>query len=370
MTTTRCVLNSIAENFFALVRYAIGTDDGMPNISLEEWPLIYRMAEQQAILGIIYEKITELKDKRIDISREILFSWLALTEQIKQQNIRLNLYCTEVVDELHKDGFQCCILKGQGNARMYHNPYIRMPGDIDVWVRTKSDGRCKKDDVIRYAKMQNPKAEVRIYHVEYEWKGIPVELHFMPGIMNNPYYNRRLQRWYNKKSDEEFTMAELPDGVGKIPIPTVEFNIVFQLAHMMHHFFDEGIGLRQFVDYYYLLKSVHGERLIVLGDVEETLKYLNLYSFAGAVMYIMKEVLGLEEEYQIVPVDDRRGKTLLNEIQIGGNFGHHSGLDQKNALKKYFQKTWRNMRLVKEYPAEALCEPFFRTWHFFWRLAH
>ena len=107
-----------------------------------------------------------------------------------------------------------------------------------------------------------------------------------------------------------------------------------------------------------------------MEDVRETLKYLNLDKFAGAVMYIMKEVLGLEEKYLIVPVDERRGKTLLNEILKGGNFGHHSGLAQNNAAKKYFQKTWRNMQLVKEYPEEALCEPFFRTWHYFWRMIH
>lgn len=249
---------------------------------------------------------------------------------------------------------------------MMYPVYIkRTPGDVDVWVIN-----ALRKETIKYVESNKIVLGYHYKHIEYEDNSIPIELHFMPGIMNNPIYNRRLQQWYNKKSDEEFTMAELPDGVGKIPIPTVEFNIVFQLAHMMHHFFDEGIGLRQFVDYYYLLKSVHGERLIVLGDVEETLKYLNLYSFAGAVMYIMKEVLGLDEEYLIIPVDERRGKTLLNEILKGGNFGHYSGLDQKNALKKYFQKTWRNMQLVCEYPAEALCEPVFRTWHFFWRLAH
>lgn len=102
--------------------------------------------------------------------------------------------------------------------------------------------------------------------------------------------------------------------------------------------------------------------------MKETLKYLNLYKFAGAVMYIMKEVLGLDEKYLIVPIDERRGKTLLKEILKGGNFGHYSNLDQNNAAKKYFQKTWRNMHLVREYPAEALCEPIFRTWHFFWRM--
>ena len=196
---------------------------------------------------------------------------------------------------------------------------------------------------------------------------MPVEVHFVLSYANNPIYNCRINKWYKKQGKSFIEWKALPDRIGKIPIPCPEFNIVYQLMHMMHHFFDEGIGLRQMIDYYYLLRSDgRGQK----EDVEKTLKYLNLYNFAGAVMYIMKEVLGLEEKFLIVPVDERRGRTLLNEILKGGNFGHSSGLAKNNAAKKYFQKTWRNMHLVKEYPAEALCEPFFRTWHFFWRLAH
>lgn len=36
--------------------------------------------------------------------------------------------------------------------------------------------------------------------------------------------------------------------------------------------------------------------------------------------------------------------------------------------KKYFLNIWRNMHFVRYYPAEALSEPIFRTWHFFWRM--
>lgn len=334
-----------------------------------DWGNMYAFSTEQIIPGIVFTGVERLGKEGVIIPRELLFKWIADIGQIKQRNLLLNQRCIELTEKIRKDGFECCILKGQGNATVYPNPYSRTPGDIDVWVMSKSDVRCKKDDVIKYAKLQNPKAEVRIYHVEYEWKGVPVELHFMPGIMNNPFYNRRLQHWYRNKADKGCHIEEidLPDGIGKIPVPTNEFNIVFQLAHMMHHYFDEGIGLRQMIDYYYLLRNVKDEVRCKKEDVIETLKYLNLYKFAGAVMYIMKEVLGLDEQYLIVPVDERRGKTLLKEILKGGNFGQYSGLTQKSMAKKYFAKTWRNLRFVREYPAEALCEPLFRTWHFFWR---
>ena len=165
-------------------------------------------------------------------------------------------------------------------------------------------------------------------------------------------------------------MIALPKGEGEIPVPTWEFNIVYQLAHLMHHFFDEGIGLRQFIDYYYLLRRAENQFGISHEELEKTLYHLNLYKFAGAVMYVEREVVGLEEKHLIVPMDERRGKTLLDEILKGGNFGHSSGLSQNSTAKKYYLKSWRNMHFIREYPAEALCEPVFRTWHFFWRLKH
>jgi len=108
--------------------------------------------------------------------------------------------------------------------------------------------------------------------------------------------------------------------------------------------------------------------------VQRELKYLGLWKFAGAVMYVLKEVLGLAEDKMIVPVDEKRGKLLLAEILDGGNFGRHfskyAGFTHQSMGKKYFLKIWRNMHFVRYYPAEALCEPLFRTWHFFWRLKY
>lgn len=366
---------------FKFLPYSIDTHVQWNNKIDINWHELNRFANEQAIVGVLLEGIKQFSKKGIKPPFDILMEWIATSEQIKGLNELLNKRCVEVVKEYNNAGFQCCVLKGQGNAMMYPNPYSRTPGDIDLWV-IPADGRCKRNvirrSVTQYVKEKHPEnLEVRYYHVGYQDKGIEVEVHFMPNIMNNPIYHHRLQRWYHKMADggrlkEE---VELPEGMGAIPVPTVEINIVFQLAHMMHHFFDEGIGLRQMIDYYYVLIKFKDESLEFRDspksiELEKTLKYLGLWKFAGAVMYIMKEVLGLEDKYLIVPVDESRGKTLLNEIVKGGNFGHYSGLEQHNAAKKYFQKTWRNMKLVKEYPAEALCEPVFRTWHFFWRLSH
>lgn len=354
------------QNYLSFLRYCLDDSKSVPlSVSFRlNWHDIIMWAKQQAIVGVIYGGIGRA-GKNLYIPFDTLIQWIGYEQQIEKRNLQLNKKCVEVVNELKSNGYYSVILKGQGNAMMYPAYIKRTPGDIDVWIVN-----ALRKDVKQYVESNKVVLGYHYEHIEYDENNIPIELHFVPGIMNNPIYNRRLQQWYNRKADEGFKMAELPDGAGEIPIPTIEFNIVFQLAHMMHHFFDEGIGLRQMIDYYYLLQNAKDDVRSKTEDVRETLKYLNLFNFAGAVMYIMKDVLGLDEKYLIVPVDEKRGKTLLNEILKGGNFGKYSGLTQHSIGTKFFLKIWRNLHFVREYPAEALCEPFFRTWHFFWRMRY
>lgn len=347
---------------FNFLAFCLDRDKPMPIfLDAMDWKLMYQFARQQAIVGVVSDGILRLDAGLVKIQKEELKPFLSTASQIKRRNFLLYQQSAKVGEQLSKDGFKNCILKGQGNALMYADPYIRTAGDVDVWV---SGGRRQ---VMDYVKQRQADVEVRYYHAEYTQNGVPVEVHFMPGIMNNPLYNSRIQHYYQTQFDRQCANSvSLPDGIGIISIPTAEFNVVFQLAHMMHHFFDEGIGLRQMIDYYYVLKSLPASH----DDYDSLFRRLGLRKFAGAVMFVMNKVLGLDDKYLIVPMDERRGKTLLREILRGGNFGKHSGLTKHSAGEKYFLKHWRSLHFVREYPAEALCEPFFRTWHFFWRLAH
>ena len=336
------------------------------------WLNLYSFASKQAILGFCFNGIESLSKEKSEelkknpIGRDLLMTWMGAAQQIRRQNMKVNTVASKLFSGLREDGFKCCILKGQGNALMYPNPYSRTPGDIDVWVN------ASREDITEYAKCHlKLEDDIRFHHLETTMDGVPVELHFFPGIMNNPIYNARLQKWFKRNADLQCSnVVNLPDGIGEIAIPTTAFNVVYQLTHLYHHFFDEGIGMRQIVDYYFVVNN--DELLVIRDTLQKELKHLGLWKFAGAVMYVLHEALGLSEEKMIAPMDEKRGKLLLAEILNGGNFGKHftkyGGFTHQSMGKKYFLKIWRNMHFVRYYPAEALSEPIFRTWHFFWRM--
>ena len=358
---------------FEFLRYCLGNEVDMSGVVAGmNWQRLYGFASKQALLGVCFDGIErlgkeypeELKQNPID--RNLLMTWMGAAQQIRRQNMKVNGVAGKLYSMLRKDGLRCCILKGQGNALMYPNPYSRTPGDIDVWVNVN------REQITEYAKRHFEIGDdIRFHHLETTMDGVPVELHFFPGIMNNPVYNARLQKWFKRNADLQCSnVVSLPDCIGEIAIPTAAFNVVYQLTHLYHHFFDEGIGMRQIVDYYFVVIS--DELLVIRDTLQRELKYLGLWKFAGAVMYVLHEVFGLPEEKMICPMDEKRGKLLLAEIMNGGNFGRHftkyGHFTQQGMAKKYFLKIWRNIHFVRYYPAEALSEPLFRTWHFFWRI--
>ena len=74
--------------------------------------------------------------------------------------------------------------------------------------------------------------------------------------MNNPIYNARLQKWFKRNADLQCSnVLSLPDCIGEIAIPTTAFNVIYQLTHLYHHFFDEGIGMRQIIDYFLVVND-------------------------------------------------------------------------------------------------------------------
>ena len=351
--------------FFDFLRFCIGSESEKPDTLVDaDWKEIYTIAQNQCLVGVLFDGIKKLPAEHIEMKKELLLQWMAESQMLEKANGRLNDAAIQVSEWFRKKGFRTCILKGQGNALMYPNPYSRTPGDIDIWV----EGGDKR--VISFVRSISPHEKACYHHIEFpSYKGVEVEVHYRPSLLLCFWYNSKLQKYYERLKDAQFSHRVMLGEQGEVAIPTAEFNLIFQLTHIFTHLMNEGIGLRQLLDYYFVLSmlSVNYEKLTSL---QKELKELGLWKFAGAIMYIMHEVFGMPTSRLIVSPNEKYGKFVLNEVLEAGNFGRHDARNRfgRSKLGHNLQRVYRDMRLVTYFPAEALCEPIFRVWHFFWRM--
>ena len=433
--------------FFDFLHFCIGSAKEIPD-SLKEadWKELYAIAKKQCLVGVLFDGIKKLPAEHVGMKKELLLQWMAESQMLEKANVRLNDTAIQVSEWFRKKGFRTCILKGQGNVLMYPNPYSRTPGDIDIWV----EGGDKR--LISFVRSISPHEKACYHHIEFpSYKGVEVEVHYRPSFLLCFWHNRKLQKYYERVKEEQYSHRVMLGEQGEIAIPTMEFNLIFQLTHIYAHLMNEGIGLRQLLDYYYVLcdfykvyqksskitpslftlkegstshpapLSLRGEggnrptrcseplrskdggpskvspncagwdRLSIEGDnsagsttavtssastaldvVQKELKELGLWKFAGGIMYIMQEVFGMPASRLIVPPNEKYGRVVLNEVLEAGNFGRHDARNRfgRSQLGHNLQRVYRDIRLVRYFPAEALCEPLFRIWHFFWRLKY
>lgn len=355
--------------FFDFLQFCIGSVADIPaSVKDADWKVLYVIAKKQALIGVLFHGIKQLP-KELAPDTGFLMQWMGMAQNIRQQNIRLFIDSAKVCKKFKEVGFRNCILKGQGNALLYPDPYMRTSGDIDIYL---DSGRNR---VMQYINKVCPNQVMRYHHVDFPVMKIAIEVHFTPSYMFFPVHNHRMQKWFKEVMDLQCSnVVTLPDGYGEITVPTTSFNIIYILSHLYRHVFTEGIGLRQLIDYYFVLVKSEERSVKNLTALQRELKFLGLWKFAGAVMYVLHEALGLPEAKMIAPIDVNEGRFLLAEIMQGGNFGQFDtrlgSKENEGKLHRYLRMSLRNLRFVKNYPTEALSEPLFRTWFAVWKKIH
>lgn len=337
-----------------------------------DWEQLLDFGTKQSIVGVLFYGIKRLKADDATVPQPVLLKWLAAAMAIKRANGRLYANAAEVTRIFQeKFGHRGCILKGQGNALMYPDPYMRTPGDIDLWAAPNAGETT--DDVIRLCRRIEPDCVISYHHADVgAYKGTPIELHFHPSFVQNLFYNRRLQSYFDKERESQFNhFVTLPDNLGKICTPTDEFNLVFQLSHVQRHFFYEGIGLRHLIDYYYLLRR--GFTRKQRDEYESTVRRLNMRKFASGIMYVMREYFGLETQYILLKPNRRIGEFIMSEVMATGNFGftdtRFKALKTNNRILGAFFSVVKTLRFVVEFPGEVFFghAMWILWWHFHYR---
>lgn len=382
--------------FFELLQVAIGNRTMLSHApTAEEWRELYLLAQKQTMVGIAFRGVEQLPEAQRP-PKALLMQWYMATERIKAMNADMDRKAVAVAGKFRSEGFPGVVLKGQGVAKLYERPHpnplprrgnsgtaenhpdgnskqensqlsikeYRTPGDIDIWLHGE------RKEILRYVRQHVPDCRPVYHHVDFPViNGLDIEVHFTPSWMNSPVTNRRLQRFFD--GERLRVKGEGFEAKGQqLPVPSLDFNRVYILVHIYRHLFHEGIGLRQLLDYYFVLCQGFTEE--ERAETMCTLRSLKMQRFAAAVMWVLQEVYGMDDRYLLTAPDEREGRFLLSEIMLAGNFGHYDERLQhergESALHWGLRKVKRNFRFVSSYPSEVLWSPIFKLWHWVWRM--
>lgn len=349
--------------FFELLQISLGNKDQFENFpSDEEWKALFDMARKQSLASLLFIGVEKVLSQPNVTEPPVFYPWFGILRKTctlnRLQNERAKTLASFFED---KGGFRSCILKGQGTALYYEKPECRQCGDIDIWVEGD------RDRVLGFIKSQQLHiGQVDMKHSDVGFfKDIPVEVHFLPSWMYCPFTNTKLQRFFKAKADSQFANIDKELGFAHT---TLEFDLVFSMVHIYRHIFSEGIGLRQLVDYYFIL--LHSSEAM-RNEAFEVLYSLKMKSFVGGIMWILTTCFGMSNRFLLCEVNERHGSFLLSEIMSAGSFGHYDArikpIDHQKRFKRGMSQLDRNLRFLSYYPSEVLWSPVWKLCHWYWR---
>ena len=321
-----------------------------------EWNNALELAQEQSIEGVLLSAIEHLPDEQRP-PKLVLLQWIGSVQMLESNSLKIAEASKTVIKYFHENGFACNILKGCAVARYYPQPERRQSGDVDVWVE---GGREKIYDFARAFDKDGKLYGVNYHHIHFHLlDGVHIEVHIWPSFLSSPLRNWRLHKFCN-----------LHRPTMEADAPSLAFNRVFILLHCYRHICGHGVGLRQIMDYFYILKQGFTEE--ERKDAEYWIKQLGMGRFAGGLMWVLREYFGLEERCLLMEPDVTEGRFIMHEVMLTGNMGHSDKRNwgsMKSPLSRFFLNLRRDFYMAKHYPHEAIWQPFFSIWLYFWRLS-
>lgn len=361
--------------FFELLKVALGNRKSLSRVpSDEEWTDLYNESERQAVTGILFHGIERLPAEQRP-SRLFLLQWIGVAQLIEQQNHVMDERCLEVLQILSDNGLNGSVLKGQGIAKLYDVGWkkedgrgdlsaLRQSGDIDVYVDC---GFRKALSTVQKLKGLTVKSwDYKHLHLNI-WKDTTIEVHYRVEVLLNLWKNRKLQKWFK---EHETLIYSKNNG---FTTPTTIFNVFYILLHIYRHFLYEGVGFKQIVDYYFVVKNLddnHNDNSVVVAL--DAVQEFGMEKFAKGLMWVMQEALGMPREWMLWEPDKKEGEYILSQVMQGGNFGHYDerlkhGGGKWNTVIQVCKHNWH---LLRHYPTDVIWAPVWFVWHKCWKIFH
>lgn len=325
--------------FFVLVRVGLWEKKSwLSSLEGVDWKEVYQLASEQSMLGQVLAGLENCNEKP---PQELLLEWIGEVQMLEQQNKAMNEFIVELFEKLSKAGINALLVKGQGVAQYYERPLWRCCGDIDLLMDSENYKRAK-DLLIPLADHIESEDKRKKHQGLYIGESL-IELH---GAM--PF---ELSKKVDKVVDEVIDKANTDntnglDDLEGVDIPKANEHVVLVFTHFLHHFFIEGVGLRQICDWCRMLWCHRSE--LDLRLLESRIKRMGLLSEWKSFAALAVDYLGMPEN--AMPFYDSRfkgrGSRIMDFVMETGNFGHNKDLSYRT---KYSGLTYKIVALGRRY---------------------
>lgn len=357
-------LLNITELFFELIRVAISNAGEVSHTpTAEEWQILYAMAKKQSLLGICFAGVKKLQKKNMCPPRHLYLQWMSTASKIQERNENMNDAVRKAYTLITESGIDCCVMKGQSHGRYYGNlALLRQSGDIDILA--------DKDEmaVLDFArKIETEPLDISYKHVHVKnlvWGS--VDLHYRIAMSRNLLLNRKLQKWCNGIKRNGF----IYDEERRYKVLPLNDNVIFNMCHVKGHFVFEGVGMRQLMDVYMLLKA----DIYDCDYIYRNLNAFGMLDFTAGLMWVLAYVFEdnncLEKipDWCVVVPNEKHGRFLLEEVLVSGNMGHYDDKLKATGIMRYYKRMLRYVHLINTYPSDFFWLPigtlYLRIWRY------
>ena len=316
-----------------------------------DWGEVYRLAEEQSVVGLVAAGIDTVNGSWLKVHgssfvpQEWALQFIGQTLQIEQRNKAMNAFVAELIERLRKADIYAVLVKGQGIAQCYEKPLWRASGDVDLLL---SDTNYEKAKALLVPLATDVETEYTHFkHLGMTIDGWVVELHgtlhsrlsarvdrMIDDVQGDVFYGGQVRSVEFKSSNGSST-SEATKSMTRVQVflPGPDCDVIFLFTHILHHYFFEGIGLRQFCDLCRFLWTYREELNVTL--LEKRLREMRLMTEWKTFAAFAVDYLGMPVE--AMPLYDNgsrfkvKGSKMMEFVMKVGNFGHNRELRAKNA---------------------------------------
>ena len=277
-------------------------------LSAAQWAKIGDIAQEQGVMGIVLDGIDSLEATGCgatrELSKEQKLQWIGVVLQNYEAGNRQQMAVIDAVQRRWAEhGLRTMIMKGQAMGTYYPKPEHRSPGDIDCYLINENENQNQNQNENENGsgyRIGNEVARTFADKVDEGWYKHSQIFYGGQMIENHQYFvhtregksSKRLnQLLVDELRVESLEFRVLP-GTGAL-LPPPMFNALFLTYHAMTHFLEEGLKLKQVLDWAMFLKK-DGDKV----DWEEFYRIcdkFHLRRFADVMNTIAKQYFNVND---------------------------------------------------------------------------